>query len=396
MRRALVLPLLLAATVSRAEETTPASAAPPSEAAVAQSAPPAAPEPARAPEATPPAPLRARTNGELPPLKISGYVQGRFNQGFDHDGKLARSGTGAAATTASAFSVARARVRAGGDLVQGIGYAVEGEFANVGPTLTDGFARVTLVPYHEIRIGQQKTQFGYENPESSTRLAVVNRSLVSNALGREQTGVNAASGATRDIGVGILGKIPVAGSLILEWTGAVVNGSGPNRTTDDAVAPQKDFWGRIGPAMKVGFAAVRVGASLGRGYDVGTTGPGTAGEPYRYLFRRVGGDVQLDTPWFFAAGEYVRGTNALRPGQQVAAGAYLYAYAKTPWNLGPVARVEAFDPDRDANGDLQRRWTLGGYYDYRPIKVRVILNYELDHSSVRRDDALLVQTQIVF
>jgi hypothetical protein len=397
MRRALVLPLLLAATVSRAEETTPASAAPPSEAAVAQSAPPAAPDPARAPEATPPAPLRARTNDELPPLKVSGYVQGRFNQGFDHDGKLARSGTGAAMTTASAFSVARARVRTSGDLVQGIGYAVEGEFANVGPTLTDGFARVTLVPYHEIRIGQQKTQFGYENPESSTRLLVVNRSLVSNALGREQNGANAtASGATRDIGVGVLGRIPVARSITLEWAGGFVNGAGPNRTTDDAIAPQKDFWGRIGPAVKVGVASVRVGASLGRGYDVATTPPGTTGEPYRYLFRRVGADVQLDTPWFFAAGEYVRGTNALRPTEQVAAGAYLYAYGKTPWNLGPVARVEGFDPDRDKPGDLQRRWTLGGYYDFKPIKARVVLNYELDHSLVRRDDALLVQTQLVF
>ena len=340
MRRALALPLLLAATVSRAEEATPAPAAPPPEAAVAQSAPPATPDPARAPEATPPAPLRPRTKDEMPPLKVSGYVQGRFNHGF---------------------------------------------------------ARVTLVPYHELRIGQQKTQFGYENPESSTRLLVVNRSLVSNALGREQNGANAtASGATRDIGVGVLGRIPVASSITLEWAGGFVNGAGPNRTTDDAIAPQKDFWGRIGPAVKVGVASVRVGASLGRGYDVATTPPGTAGEPYRYLFRRVGADVQLDTPWFFAAGEYIRGTNALRPTEQVAAGAYVYAYGKTPWNLGPVARVEGFDPDRDLPGDLQRRWTLGGYYDFRPIKARVVLNYELDHSSVRRDDALLVQTQIVF
>lgn len=252
------------------------------------------------------------------------------------------------------------------------------------------------MPFHEIRIGQQKTQFGYENPEGVTRLVVVNRTLVSNALGRGQNGVNAASGATRDIGVGVLGRIPVARSIALEWAGALVNGAGPNRTTDDAVAPQKDFWGRIGPAVKVGVAAIRAGASFGRGYDVGTTGPGTAGEPYRYLFLRVGADVQLDTPWLFAAGEYVRGTNALRPREQIAAGAYLYAYGKTPWNLGPVARVEAFDPDRDVAGDLRRRWTLGGYYDITPIKARVILNYELDHSSVLRDDALLVQTQVVF
>ncbi len=396
MHRVLVLPLLFAATVSRAQETTPASAAPPPGAAVAQSAPSALAEPARLPETPPPAAPVVRTKSEISPLKVSGYVQGRFNQGFDHDGTLARSGTGAGMTTASAFSVARARVRAGGDLTEGIGYAVEGEFANVNPTLTDGFARVTLVPHHEIRLGQQKTQFGFENPEGSTRLLTVNRTFVSNALGREQNGVNAASGATRDIGVGILGKIPVAGSLILEWAGAVVNGSGTGRTTDDAIAPQKDFWGRIGSSVKLGVAAVRIGASLGRGYDVGTTGPGAAGEPYRYLFRRVGADVQLDTPWFFAAGEVVRGTNALRPREQVAAGAYLYAYGKTPWNLGPVVRVEGFDPDRDANGDLQRRWTLGGYYDFRPIKARVILNYELDHSSVRRDDALLVQTQVVF
>lgn len=396
MRRAVVLPLLLAATVSRAEETVPASAAPPSEAAVAQSAPTAAAESARASEAAPAAALAATTKSQPQLPTVSGYVQGRFTQGYDRDDRLARSGTGAAATTTSAFSVARARIRAGGDLVKGIGYAVEGEFTG-SPALTDGFVRVTLVPYHEIRVGQQKTQFGYENPESSTRLTTVNRTYVTNALGREQNGANAtASGATRDIGVGVLGKIPVARGLTLEWSGTLVNGAGPNRSTDDAIAPQKDFWGRIGPAVKIGVASIRVGASLGRGYDVATTPPGTTGEPYRYLFQRVGTDVQFDTPWFFAAGEYIRGRNALLPSARVAAGAYLYAFAKTPWNLGPVARVEGYDPDRDRDGDLLRRWTLGAYYDYKPVKARVLLNYELDHSTVRRDEALLVQTQVVF
>jgi hypothetical protein len=306
----------------------------------------------------------------------------------------AASGTGATATTPTGFSVPRARIRASGDLVPRIGFVVEGDLATVNTLLTDGYARVTLVPYHEIRIGQMKTQFGYENPEGDTRLLVINRTLVSNALGREQNGPNAASGDTRDVGVGVLGKFPLVEGATLEWAGTLVNGAGSNRANDDLLSPQKDFWGRVGPALKLGASTLRLGASLGRGYDVGTRG--TAATPYRYLFRRVGVDVQVDTPWAFAAGEFVRGTDALQAGQRISAGAYVYGYGKTPWNVGPVLRVEGFDPSRGVRGDFRRRYTLGAYYDYLPLNARVIFNYERDHSSVRRDDALLVQTQVVF
>jgi hypothetical protein len=38
----------------------------------------------------------------------------------------------------------------------------------------------------------------------------------------------------------------------------------------------------------------------------------------------------------------------------------------------------------------------GAYHDHVPLNARVVLSYELDHSARRLDDALLVQTQVVF
>jgi hypothetical protein len=343
----------------------------------------------------------ARAQEKKPTVKLSGFVQGRFTQNFDHDDVAAVSGTGATATTTNGFSVPRARIRASGELVDGIGYVVEGELANSSSTpgsiLTDGYARLTSIPFHEIRFGQQKTQFGYENPEGDTKLLVANRTLVSNALGREQNGANRATGDTRDIGLGVLGNIPVVQGLGLEWAGTLVNGGGPNRSTDDAIAPQKDFWGRAGPALKLGPSTLRVGASYARGYDVGTTGPAAATVAYRYLFRRAGVDVQVDAPWLFAAGELIRGDDEIRGASTLRRqGAYVYGYGKTSWGVGPIARVEWYDPNRDVNGDFRRRYTLGAYYDYLPINARVFVNYELDQSTKRQDDTFIVQTQVVF
>jgi hypothetical protein len=340
-----------------------------------------------------------------PTVRVSGFVQGRYSHNLDHDDLPAIGGSGPGATTVTGFSIPRARLRASGDAVPDVvGYVLEGDFANSssapGNLLTDGYARLMFVPFHEIRIGQQKTQFGYENPEGDSRLLVVNRTLVSDALGREQTGVVAAgsaiTGNTRDIGVGVLGSIPLGAGLAFEWAGNVVNGAGPNRSTDDAVSPQKDLWGRAGPSTKLGRSTVRVGISGARGHEIAAIGTGTAAVPYRALSRRVGADVQVDSPWFFVAGEYVRGTDGLRDRQLLRHGAYVYAYGKSRWGLGPVARVEGFDPNRDVRGDFRRRYTLGAYYDHVPLNARIVFNYELDRSSRRLDDVLLVQTQVVF
>src|SRR5690606_41305616 len=90
----------------------------------------------------------------------------------------------------------------------------------------DGYAGVTAFRYQEIRVGQQKTQFGYENPEPSTRLWTSNRALVSDALARGSD--------LRDLGVGLLAEIPVGGGLAAEYAVTVVNGAGPYTAADDS------------------------------------------------------------------------------------------------------------------------------------------------------------------
>lgn len=362
-------------------------------AARAEDAAPGAATPATAPAASAPtAPAAAAApkpeEKKAAAVKISGFFWGRYTQNVDQDGApAARTGSGATATTATGFSIPRARVRASGDVAPGIGFVIEGDFnASTTSIVTDGFARVTLLPRTELRIGQQKTQFGYEEPETDQALLVINRALVSDALAR-------GNGNSRDIGVGALGSLPVFAGLQLDWAGTLVNGAGPAKA-DDAIAPQKDFWGRVGPTLAFGRNKLKVGASFARGFDVGTST--TTPNGYRYLFRRYGVDVQLDTPWAFAVAEYVRGDDHLAPGTVDRAGGYLLAYGKTPWQVGPVARAEYYDPNDDVHGDHRHRYTFGAYYDYRPRNARLLLNYELDDSATRRDDALYAQVQVVF
>ncbi len=117
------------------------------------------------------------------------------------------------------------RVRLGvrGDLYKWLSYEVEVDprAPEVKGLLRDAYLAFKFIPRHQLRFGQQKTQFGYENRESSSDLFAVNRTELSDALSR---GVN-----LRDIGVGVIGNVRLGKGWRPRYPGFGREASAPQR-----------------------------------------------------------------------------------------------------------------------------------------------------------------------
>lgn len=82
----------------------------------------------------------------------------------------------------SGFEWRRARIGLRGDVNPNVGFNVVYDGAD--NALKDGFVALRYVPGLEVRLGQFKTPFGYEQPESDTKLLWVNTSYAVGALAR--------------------------------------------------------------------------------------------------------------------------------------------------------------------------------------------------------------------
>ncbi|HLU67359.1 MAG TPA: porin [Kofleriaceae bacterium] len=320
-----------------------------------------------------------RAAADQPTVSLSGYLQAQYTAFADGDGDDE--------VMNDALALRRVRLRVRARATEWLGATVMFDPSTTGNLLRDAYASVTAIPYHEIRVGQQKTQFGYENPESSTRLWTSNRALVSDALARGSD--------LRDLGVGLLAEIPVGGGLAAEYAVTVVNGAGPNTAADDTDSPS--LWARLGPRWSApGDVNVRAGASLAAG-TARLPDPADPAGSIGADFVRVGVDLEVDAPWLFAAAEVIGGEDDPVRGRRVRGlGWYALAVGKLPWRSGALARFDLLDPDRDTAGDTRRRVTLGGFHDLQGGRARVRLEAELDRSAADRDHRLLAWAQVLF
>ena len=286
------------------------------------------------------------------------------------------------------FRVQRVRLGVKGELYRWLTYEVEIDprAPEITGVLRDAFLAFKFIPRHELRVGQQKTQFGLENRESSSDLFVVNRSEVSDNLSR---GVN-----LRDVGLGLIGNIRLAKGWRFEDALTVVNGNGLNTQADST--RRKNVWGRAGLRYRndASDLTVRTGVS-------GATGDGIAegldpldpSDDYLETFSRLGTDVEVDHRRFQVTAEYVRGTNenTITGEADDLSGYYATFIGKSRWHIGPLVRL-------DAMADEFRRWTIGAYYGLPKVPLRILLNYEYRKvkDGVRGDDKLYLWTQVRF
>jgi len=336
-------------------------------------------EPAPAPEATP-----ALTLPGAATARLTGYLQADWNS-------LDAPGAGRDGNT---FELKRARLQVAGRLLERVAYEVEADVAekDVTRVVKDAWVGLRLFPGAELRFGQFKTPFGYEQTESDTRLLWLDTSFVVAGLSRGPD--------SRDLGVAFDGRWILGGRSGIDLAIAVVNGAGPNKA-DELV--EKNVWSRLGGSVTLGWLEARAGLSYGYGRQLVTVGAdlrlGTA-DDVSFYFHRFGGDLQLDAPWFFAVVEGAASrtdfSNAtgVAQGRGVTAG----AYGKTPWNLGPIVRFDQYAPFDKVAGNDRQRLTLGAYFDLAPATARLVFNYALDRSDspARTGNVATLMAQVQF
>lgn len=292
--------------------------------------------------------------------KVSGYIQTYFKQRMD-------AGDQGSTIERSLFRIGRARLKIDGDVSRWVSYTLEIDprAPAIGGVMRDAYIEAHVIPYHRLRFGQQKTQFGWENRQSSAELYTVTRTEISEGPGRGLT--------LRDIGVGLIGRVPVGGGFAIEDAITVVNGAGMNVQEDDTKT--KNVWGRVGGRYRhmKGGPTVWLGVSAGIGDFIEPLDPLTGDPAFLVEFRRFGADVEVDTPWVFAAAEAVTASDtSTNPDADADYFGYsVLAAGKTPWDVGPVVRYDVLDVED------WKRWTFGAYYGGPKEKLRMMTTYEI-------------------
>jgi len=317
-------------------------------------------------------------------LKLSGYVQGRYEFHQDSNESLTADGAGQAT---SQFLVRRARLKVAyaGEMSE---YVLQFDATPGGVGLRD--AEATFVePWTplglRLTVGQYKWPFGFEVIQSSQQREMPERALVIRTLFPGE----------RDRGVRVAGKWE-----FLRYAAAVMNGEG----TDSKFAGRdssdhKDAVGRLG----VDFETVVGGVS---GYYGKSRVVDQKADPIKEIagtFKdraktRYGADLQLNLGLLpigatVLRGEYIMGENA---GKDVA-GWYGFLRQDVAPAVALYARVDNYDPDVDAKDDPTL--TAGGGVQWMPSKhVRLNATYErpTKQTSDKKDDTLTLQVQASF
>lgn len=314
-------------------------------------------------------------------VNLSGVLQVHYLNEFNTNGDTLRDPDG--------FRILRARIAAGGKINKYVSYEImiDPRAPEPGGILRDAFFELHFIKDQNIRIGQQKTQFGWENPTSITELYTVNRAEMSDGVSRGEN--------LRDIGLGILGHIKLNTNFRIENAVTFTNGTKMNVEGPFDFNSKKALWGRLGLRYKKNDLSVRIGGSFGNGglRYLGDDIADPADDVYADIIR-FGTDLQIDNNYFFAAAEYAQGTDKVNDtlyGEPMGYQAMLAI--KTKWKAGPLARYDAFE-------DEWKVITLGAYYGNPKDKFRLLINYmlrgEITDIPGGHDDRLYIQAQIKF
>ncbi len=281
---------------------------------------------AQVPDAAPPGPAPA------PSVKVSGYLQPRFQAGGDTASFLLRRARFAVEGRINPWASFRAQVE-----MRTIGAPATPPSSPLTLSATDLWIKATRGRWTGTA-GQFRVPFSLESLLSSTTLETTERSRIVNA-------------AKRDIGAQAEWRIP--GRLVLQ--GAVVNGEGPNRS--------------VNADNRMAYYARAVVTPV-KGLDVGGAFEGYSDS--------TGADVQAmyRAARWTARAEYIRGRHR-RTDVRTTGWYALAAYGAVPERLQVVGRVEQFDPSDLVPTDRSTGYLVGAQYFIRGEDFKVIADYEL-------------------
>ena len=340
--------------------------------------------------------------GREPTLAIGGLVQAQADFGDKGDARFT--------TGNDRFYLRRARINLSGKFLEEFDFRLEGEFAgSLGEAtgnraqLTDGYINWSRFDFANIRFGQFKTPFGYEQLASDPKLFAIERTLVNDRLT-----------VGRQIGVQVGGDIA---DKKFSYATGVFNGTGVNTSANDN---DKLMWaGRVS-------AVAWQGKLLGQetkwtmGADAFTsTDSNLPGQPAEFGFdfipggtrdnifagrRKAGGlDAQVHAGPFDLWAEYLQAR--FKPSDRLPSGSFdsdgwyvQAAYFAIPKTLQAVVKYDDFDPNANVNSNSTRTWTLGANYFLKADDIKLQLDYlisDLD-GQPSKNKKLILRLQTIF
>ncbi|MGC3960380.1 MAG: porin [Verrucomicrobiota bacterium] len=204
-----------------------------------------------------------KPGGKEKSMKIGGFIQGQYETGDQPDARYAG--------IEDRFLLRRARVNIAGTFKEDFDYKLEADFGTNSLSeqtayraqLTDAYVNWNKFEFANVKFGQFKTPFGYEQLVSDTKLSTIERSLPNDRI---------TDG--RQIGLGIAGDFF---KKRLSYSVGVFNGSGVNNSFNDN---ESYMWaGRVsGVALDSKIAdkdaRIAVGVNALTSRDKGTSKPG--------------------------------------------------------------------------------------------------------------------------
>jgi len=340
--------------------------------------------------------------GREPTLSVGGLLQAQADFGDKGDARFT-SGN-------DRFYLRRARINLQGRFLEEFDFKIEGEFAGSlaeaagnRAQLTDAYINWNRFDFANVRVGQFKTPFGFEQLYADPRLFTIERSLVNDRLT-----------ASRQLG------LQVGGDLLdkrVSYATGLFNGTGVNTSANDN---DQFMWaGRVSAiAWQGAFAGQDARWSLGA--DALTTNDASlTGEPAEFGFdavpggtkdntfvgrRKAGGlDTQVHAGGFDLWVEYLRerfkAADRLPSTSLDTAGWYVQAaYFVVPKTLQAVVKYDDFDPNANLAANRTRTWTLGANCYLKADDLKLQADYlitDLDGQPAR-NKKLMLRLQTIF
>lgn len=314
------------------------------------------------------------------------------------------------------FLLRRARVNLAGSFLEHFDFKIEtdlgansvSEKSSLSAQITDAFVNWNRYEAANIKIGQFKTPFGYEQLVPDPKVLTVERTLPNDRLTD-----------SRQIGVGVAGDFA---KKRFGYSAGAFNGTSVNSSfnDNDAFMLAGRIYG-VPVETKVGKQDLRWTVAVNglTTKDNGTNGPASlsksgfgfdadlvkAGNDNCFIGDRnaFGVDTQFKWGRFDLYAEYLRAhfepANAKPFAAFDADGWYVMgAYYLVPQKLQALVRYEAFDPNVSVANDDGGLWTLGLTYYVKGDDLKFMVNYLLGSRGAGFEDQgrLLARVQVVF
>lgn len=331
-------------------------------------------------------------------VQLIGYIQPEFRYDFLGEDKLTGENL-----EQSSFYFNRLRLGVVGNIPYDFSYYAMTELSPTldGPFILDAYISYNrLGPWAKVSVGQFKSPFGLELTTPCHKLHTINRSaVVGDLAGNREFGLMVSGGTDT---LSILGSKT---KNLFGYQFAILNGNGKNIQDDNRY---KDVVGRV---TFHPFEFITVGASYRFGKHPALD-PAATQEDER---ERLGLDLELKYKDFIIQGEYIQGADVgsyttgggcgdpveVHEGSVDRDGYFVQAMYMTPWKLQPIVKYEYYEPNQ-ANDILHDQFSTITYglnifpNEWTRLQINYLYNVEEDGTVEFKNDALLIQAQVVF